>query len=992
MQIGGTDVGSSDADGPKSSATLPSDSSGEALSVTSEDVLGRQRYDVGTGLFLIPQVTDRFSDIVADPIRAEWPVSKATLARSGAFAPLMKAFLDEMEPLVGLISDEVGAGEDRFQTARNILMAYGYLRLVIIMRDAVFVLGCNWDFDDGQAQRDLRVGWIDDGPNDAHEYIPWGYNDDYVYGVQNLNPVAKLESLIDLIGDINEKYPFVPDWEIRQSAELKLLRSFCGLMEVEPAPFIRHFGFEDYTEISDWREFLQDMQGEVGLGSIAYFQEALLEIEPLFSENEKLLARFVLLREFSRSFQPPYSKRDMDVWKLVAKESYERIRANEKLKPFIDNLFKKPFEPHYDTEIPNVEVFEEIVEDAGKLPLEASLKNSTEAVRYFSALADFRLRIASREHYLSFRLREGIQDQLNEWWDRINEFRKAEIEQAKVIRDGTYMHEIDALVGLDSIKQKLVRLGQLAARPELKSEIPPASHIVFSGNPGTGKTTVAKILGQIYQALGLLSKGHVVSVTRADLVAPYVGQTAPLVAEAVQKAMGGVLFIDEAYTLRRSAMGESDPFGQEAIDALLTHMEDKRGDFIVIAAGYPAEMTRFVDSNPGLGSRFGERWLFDDYSENDLWKIFEGLSTSAEVSLDTDLGEEFRQLATSAKKAKDFSNARWARSLFEDARVRRASRLSEGEQERNLVVRDLSNKQEAALVGAATIASIESKLSELVGLESVKEDIRDIIALQNLQVRRQREGLPLTVNPMSHLVFSGPPGTGKTTVARLIGQIYKELGGLPSGHVVETQRADLVAGFVGQTAIKTQEVANKAMGGVLFVDEAYMLSSNGDSSSVDFGQEAIDTILKVMEDRKGEFVIIVAGYEDRMRDFLASNPGLASRFGKTFRFSKWSAEELLRDVTNALQKQHLVLEEEALRRLTASLPRIIGWNDYASGRTSRTLVEKLIEVQARRLSRQEDLDLGQIVSEDVESALARLDIPILDHARNSTNTNSKRVD
>ena len=245
------------------------------------------------------------------------------------------------------------------------------------------------------------------------------------------------------------------------------------------------------------------------------------------------------------------------------------------------------------------------------------------------------------------------------------------------------------------------------------------------------------------------------------------------------------------------------------------------------------------------------------------------------------------------------------------------------------------------------------ELEELIGLESVKRDVEELIGLA--KVRKMRQEKDMKAVPVSlHLVFSGNPGTGKTTVARILAKLYKEIGILSKGQLIETDRSGLVAGYVGQTALKTQKKIEEAMGGVLFIDEAYTLNEEGEN----FGQEAIDTILKAMEDHRDEFIVIVAGYTDLMREFIESNPGLRSRFNKFFEFPDYTADELQQIFMKMCDKYQYKLSEEAE---AAARERIIRMEaekgeNFANAREVRNLFEKIITNQAARVSGIEDVD------------------------------------
>src|SRR5215469_4013398 len=550
------------------------------------------------------------------------------------------------------------------------------------------------------------------------------------------------------------------------------------------------------------------------------------------------------------------------------------------------------------------------------------------------------------------------------------------------------MAELDAMVGLAAVKSQVrsITASVEAARRRAVAghgTDKPMQHFVFLGPPGTGKTAVARIIAKIFYAFGLLDSPAVVEAQRADLVGEYLGATAIKTNQLIDSALGGVLFIDEAYSLINEADGQGDRFGNEAVQALLKRAEDDRENLIIILAGYERQMETFLSANPGLNSRFGIRVKFPTYSPAELMALTEHALAAKSELLDPDarpvLRETFDEVGR-RRLADELGNGRFVRSLLTRAGQQRDVRVMDGPAEPTPAELVTLRGEDLQLAyaelttrfrGYTDTPSVDGALAELdalVGLEPVKRQVHEIVA--QLQVARLRDRQGLASQPPSrHFVFTGPPGTGKTTVARIIGRIFSALGLLVRPEVIEAHRGDLVGEHLGSTAIKTSKLIDSAMGGVLFIDEAYALHNDAYSGGDAFGSEAVATLLKRAEDDRERLVIVLAGYTDDMERLLRSNPGLASRFSTRITFPSYTATELSEIAQVIAANAGDAFDADALPELQSIFAHAVenGRIDVlGNGRFARSLFERACASRDVRVSLQGE----QATTKDLTTVLA----------------------
>jgi Holliday junction resolvasome RuvABC ATP-dependent DNA helicase subunit len=494
---------------------------------------------------------------------------------------------------------------------------------------------------------------------------------------------------------------------------------------------------------------------------------------------------------------------------------------------------------------------------------------------------------------------------------------------AKARHTGTGpLADLEALVGLASVKQEvtsLINLNKMARRrEEMGLPMPPMSrHLVFAGPPGTGKTTVARLYGAVLAELGVLSQGHMVEVSRADLVAQIIGGTAIKTTEVVTKALGGVLFIDEAYTLTNQSRGNGPDFGREAVETLMKLMEDHRDQLVVIVAGYSEQMDQFLSSNPGMASRFSRTIEFPNYSVDELVTIVTGMCRAHAYELTDDAIEALTRYFEDTPKGATFGNGRVARKVFEEMVNNQASRLasdpSAGDQDlRRLVGEDVlvaeagragtgSGAGASGATGRADgrnggsspgggsgdsggprVAPSATRIASLVGIESVRESVAARLAGL---ARLRASGQP--VAGLANLVFAGHDGSGRRAVAALYGRALAELGLSPAGTLDWVALAGFPARWPGQAENYAATVFGRADGALLF------LEADGEFAERPAADRA--RVFEALPAAAGQHpgtVVVLSGEPDLLAAALRGTAGLPECFAEYLRFEAYSDEEL----------------------------------------------------------------------------------------------------
>ncbi len=535
----------------------------------------------------------------------------------------------------------------------------------------------------------------------------------------------------------------------------------------------------------------------------------------------------------------------------------------------------------------------------------------------------------------------------------------------ELINIGESERKLEMMIGLSGIKDSIRKIKAYAISNKDSDDL--NIHMCFLGNPGTGKTEVARYIAGILYENKILPTSKVIEVDRSGLVSQYFGATAEKTRQVISRAIGGVLFVDEAYALGNNADGDGiSDYGKEAIDTLVKAMEDYRGKLCVILAGYKNETLQMLSVNPGFKSRIQFILDFPNYSRDELKSITELMLAKRSYTIDVAAMNRVLDITDIRRKESNFANAREIRNILDQVIMCQNMRCM-GANDHEIGIIDVNqyildakiNLPVSSTDSEKKILTGEEELAQLIGLDNIKRMVKKIKAY----AKRNKGEADFNL----HMCFYGNPGTGKTEVARLLSRILYDAGILDEAKLIETDGRGLLGKFVGQTAPKTEEKINEAMGGVLFIDEAYSLvgSASVGGGSTNYGDEAIAVLLKEMEDKRGQFCVVLAGYMDEMKEMLKLNPGFESRIQFTLNFPDYSREDLGEIAKMFLRRKKYDIEESALEKVLDITEYYRKRPNFANARTVRNVLDQVIMNQNLRTE-----DFGgnsTIILEDVEN-------------------------
>ncbi|MBR3493054.1 MAG: AAA family ATPase [Bacteroidales bacterium] len=544
--------------------------------------------------------------------------------------------------------------------------------------------------------------------------------------------------------------------------------------------------------------------------------------------------------------------------------------------------------------------------------------------------------------------------------------------------------ELDNYIGLQSVKDEIRAIvsNVKERREKDMTEKLLKDHFIFTGNPGTGKTTFARKFGEILNAIGALPTGQFVEVSAKEMIGNYIGDTELNVKTTVDKAMGGVLFIDEAYAF---ATDDGAGFGMDAVNTLLPILENRKGEFVCILAGYTKDMDKLVRMNEGIKSRCNVTIEFPDYNPKELEQLFRMMLTRNDEDTTFTLDARANEMLPKVfermylRRTDTFGNARDVRNAFDLALKRHRLRKQQPDYVENQFTY-------ADIVGEADTheVSVEDVMKELdgfVGMKSVKEAIRRIAQEIAVQKRLIELGMAQEGLTKFNFILTGNSGTGKSTVARIFGKIFKALDVTSTDKVTEKVPKDIIGLYLNESDKLMDAAITEAMGGVLFLDEAYDLEPMDEAgrSTSSEGKKAVQTLMTRMENEAGKFVVVCAGYPKEMATFMNSNPGLKRRFSHTIHIDDYTAEEFLEIYERAAKakKYNFSLADDTVRMKALNMFRnMVAMKDDKFGNAGEAM-KKVAETKTNINNRIASMPFDQWTPEFLQTAYID-DIPYVE--------------
>ncbi len=463
------------------------------------------------------------------------------------------------------------------------------------------------------------------------------------------------------------------------------------------------------------------------------------------------------------------------------------------------------------------------------------------------------------------------------------------------------MEKINRRVGQESLKKYAREIYDLAKDNHerilngKKPGKPKMANLILEGGPGSGKTTSCELIAKLLHACGMLTNPEPNIVSIADMQKDAIGGTSQQVKKCFAETKGGLLVIDEAYSLTNDGS-----YGKDIVDTLTNELGKESCDVIVALLGYPGTLDPVIEMNKGMKRRFPNKIVLNDFSLEEMVEIFKSYATDNDLSVDPDADEMISKLIDSKRRTQDFGNAGGVINIIDDM-MRSGVIARSGDRITKQLLLDEMN----AGKGNAAEEALD-ELNSMIGIKEAKEAIKKLIDSIKGKQKLAMAGIRVPEEKSLNMIIEGPPGTGKTTFCKLFAKLAASYGVIKySDKIVETSGKDFIAGYVGQTEGKVKEIINKAIGGVLYIDEVYQMDND-----TQFGQSAIDGLCDQIDARGGSLLVIISGYKDKMTDFLNKNPGLESRFKERIEFMPYSEEELFEIFKLFLHKSNVRLDQE----------------------------------------------------------------------------------